>query len=101
MSFKGKINVYVCPNGHQTITIDIDEGTTPFMMGCRHEDCKQMARSSMYNDAVQSLTPEWEWYKPKNIKRVPKNFRDHVSMGGLLIRNIVTKIGDETPAYIK
>lgn len=101
MSFKDKINVYTCPVGHQTITIDRDQGTTPFMMGCKHEGCKQMAQSCMYNNAVQSLTPEYEWYKPLDIKKVPKHFVEHVNMGGLLIRNIATKIGDETPKHIK
>ena len=31
-----KINVYVCQKcGGLTVTVDVDEGVTPFMLGCR------------------------------------------------------------------
>lgn len=90
MSYKGKINVYVCPQGHQTITIDKDEGTTPFKLGCRTPNCGQLATSQFYQ-VDQSLMPEYEWYKPTDIKKVAKNLKEHVRMGGLIIRKIQTK----------
>ncbi|MDO8476746.1 MAG: hypothetical protein Q7W02_11280 [Candidatus Rokubacteria bacterium] len=36
VSVAGKVNVYVCPKcGRGTVTIDRDEGTTPFLLRCR------------------------------------------------------------------
>jgi len=35
---ENKINVYTCPKGHKTVTIDTDEGTTPMMLMCRQKD---------------------------------------------------------------
>lgn len=89
-----KINIYTCPNGHQTVTIDIDEGTTPMMLRCRQmlnqkHACTEMASSAWYN-CDQSLTPEYEWYKP-DIKKVAKWEKEHVRMGGLLIRKLTPK----------
>ena len=44
--------------------------------------------SSMYRVAPY-LTPEWEWYKPEKL---PKGeMREHVQMGGLLLRKIEAK----------
>lgn len=84
---KDKVNVYTCRDGHQTITVDIDQGTTPFMLSCRTPNCGKLARSCMYQ-CDQDLKPEYEWYKPTDIKKVEKVSREHVRMGGLLIRKI-------------
>lgn len=92
MSYKGKKNVYTCPHGHKTVTVDVDDGTTPFMLRCRQRaddgkhNCTEMARSSFYQ-VNQSLEAEFEWYKP-DIKKVSKSEKEHVRMGGLLIRKI-------------
>lgn len=94
MSYQGKKNVYTCPKGHKTVTVDTDDGVTPFMLGCRQKDddgkhnCTQMARSSMYR-VDQTLTPEFEWYKPDNMKGLNLSERGHVKKGGLLIRKII------------
>ena len=109
MSNKGKINAYLCgrlgakvgPDGgivitqppatrHRIVTIDRDDGITPFMIRCRHPRCKQRAYSQMY--AVdQKLKPTYEWYRPDadEIAELDKATRTHVERGGLLLREIV------------
>lgn len=81
------INQYTCSSCGGTITtIDRNQGTTPMMLVCRAtEGCYGSMRSHGY--AVdQNLTPNWEWYKPAKL---PKGeMREHVQMGGLLIRKI-------------
>ena len=100
MQRQNKINAYICPKLHHTITIDIDQGTTPMFLQC--PECKLRAVSMMYN-VVQNLEPGYEWYKPKEadiIREVKEAtskredaydsvlaaMKDHVSNGGLLFR---------------
>jgi hypothetical protein len=93
MSYKGKINVYSCPAGHTTVTIDTDEGVTPMMLRCTKRakdgkhDCTEYARSSWYR-CDQALTPEYEWYKPASLKGLNRDEKEHVVKGGLLLRKI-------------
>lgn len=88
-----KINTYTCPYGHVTITIDIDEGVTPMMLRCKQKandgkhNCTEFAKSSWYN-CDQSLTPEYEWFKPKTLKGYNSQMKEHLSKGGLDIRKI-------------
>lgn len=82
-----RINQYTCRTcGGVITTIDRDEGTTPMMLACRAtKGCTGSMFSSMYRVAPY-LTPEWEWYKPEKL---PKGeMREHVEMGGLLLRKI-------------
>lgn len=87
----GRINTYTCDKGHVTVTEDLVEGTTPMMLRCRQKDddgkhnCNEMARSAWYM-CDQGLTPEYEWYKPESENGLNKEERDHVRMGGLLLR---------------
>lgn len=85
MSYKGKINVYKCQSGHETVTIDKDEGTTPFMIACK--TCSELSRSSFYQ-VPQTLTPVYEWYKPESESKLSPGEAQHVRMGGLLLRKI-------------
>ena len=91
-----KINTYTCPNGHVTVTIDADEGVTPMMLRCRqkHDDgkhnCTEMAASAFYT-CNQSLTPEYEWFKPKSFKGYSAAMKEHLKNGGLEIRKIPSK----------
>jgi hypothetical protein len=95
---KGKINMYTCPKGHVTVTIDTDEGVTPMMLRCRQKDddgkhnCTEFAQSSWYR-CDQSLTPEYEWYMPpKHEWRLhPAPMREHFKMGGLELRKLKSK----------
>ena len=98
----GLINEYVCEkcNGI-TRTVNRDEGTTPFMIGCRAAigyACDGMARSSVYR-VDQNRLPAWEWIKPTpdEFGRWVKDHRqeqhrgwlaEHVSNGGMLLRKL-------------
>lgn len=93
------INTYTCPHGHVTVTKDVDEGVTPMMLRCRQKsddgkhNCTEFARSAFYN-CDQSLTPEYEWYKPKSYKGYKDSMREHIKKGGLDIRKI-----KQTPGF--
>ena len=85
-----KINTYTCPNGHVTVTIRLDEGVTPFALRCHQKlnekhNCTEFAKSAFYQ-CDQSLNPEYEWFKPTDIKKVAKGLREHVKQGGLVLR---------------
>lgn len=90
---KGKINTYTCPKGHVTVTIDSDDGVTPFKLRCRQRDddgkhnCTEMAQSAMYQ-CDQKLTPEFEWFRPASFKGYSPTMREHLQKGGLEIRKI-------------
>lgn len=87
-------NVYACPAGHLTVTIDVAVGVTPMFLGCKTPGCRSMASSSMYPKAPRPEhipSPKWEWYKPTRIQAIKKDRKypgtlDHVESGGLLLR---------------
>lgn len=85
----GKINQYTCQTCGETITtIDRDEGTTPFMLDCfATQNCSGTMQSHLYL-VDQMLKPNFEWYKPdlKSLKNRKRHLREHVALGGLLIR---------------
>lgn len=83
-----EINAYECPDGHLTVTIDLEDGTTPMMMNCRNPSCGKVSRSKWYK-VDQNLKPTFEWFKPTDMKKLNPAERDHVQRGGLLIRKIV------------
>lgn len=94
--FKGRENVYTCEKcGGLTVTIDVDEGVTPFMLKCRASgrqgDCDGFARSSFYPKGPRPPhmpAPSWEWYRPdaEEVERLSDAMREHVRQGGLCIR---------------
>ena len=94
----GAENVYTCPICHgYTVTIDRAEGVTPFMLDCRASgkpgDCNGKAESSFYPKGPRPKhipAPSWEWYKPEadEYKFLSGPIKDHVDMGGLLLRKI-------------
>lgn len=87
MSFQGRKNIYVCDDCEaQLITIDRDEGTTPFMTAC--PVCNGMTVSKCYR-VPQDIVPTHEWYRPDtNEYRTIKNpgTLDHIDRGGLILR---------------
>ena len=95
---KGTYNKYTCKAGHDTITIDRDEDTTPAIMDCltcgesAHSHFYRVAESRAALDHCQKIC-EHEWYLPevKDFKRFGTAIVQHVEMGGLLLRHIETK----------
>ena len=96
MSYQEKINVFICSKGHKTVTIDTDDGVTPMMLRCRQRDddgkhnCTEMACSSFYK-VDQILKPDYEWYRPSSFKGYDVNTKEHLKLGGLLLRKIETQ----------
>jgi hypothetical protein len=88
--FKGRKNVYTCQMcGESFVTIDRDEGTTPFMTKCHEDDCIGNAQSAFYR-VDQSLPATHEWYRASDVEvrtRGP-GWRGHHEMGGLFLRKI-------------
>jgi len=82
----GRKNAYECEAcGSYIVTIDRAPGVTPFMVKC--ENCGGMAKSKLYR--VQSyLEPTHEWYRPERLEDVPPGSADHISRGGLILREI-------------
>jgi hypothetical protein len=89
MSFQGKLNRYTCREcGGAFVTIDRDDGVTPFMTGCQMRvGCKGPAQSALYR-VEQSLRPTHEWYRPTVLEHLRPGERQHVEMGGLLLRRV-------------
>lgn len=105
---KRAVNVYRCPHGHQTVTRDVAEGVTPFMIGC--PTCKAagtppdergfrsvMAQSSFYR-VDQSLEHSHEWYRPESTAGLDPDTAEHVRNGGLLLRE---KAAPEAPPLLQ
>lgn len=92
---KGKKNRYICTCCNCTIvTVDIDEGTTPYLLLCHATPgCPGMMLSQWYQGA-ESLEPSWEFYRPspEEYIQLPMSYKAHVENGGLLLR----KIGETT-----
>jgi hypothetical protein len=91
MSFKGLKNVYRCAKcGHSNVTVDRDEGTTPFKTGCTKEGCDGIATSMLYK-VLEPLHATHEWYRITDLKdpilRHPAS-RWHHQQGGLFLRKI-------------
>ncbi len=82
----GHINVYQCEKCLEvTVTEDVDEGTTPFMILCRKQGCDGMAKSALYR-VNQNLKATHEWYRPETTAGLDHNTARHAQMGGLLLR---------------
>lgn len=88
MSFEGKKNVYMCCDcGHGFVSMDVDEGVTPFTAPCLN--CDGLAKSFFYNIPQEILgNHAVEWFRPsaKASKKLPKPVREHVERGGLIIQ---------------
>jgi len=84
---KGKKNIYRCEKCKRAIvTIDIDEGVTPFMIDCRATPgCNGFMRSNFY-DCPPDFEATFEWFKPKITLFYGPEMREHFRKGGLDIR---------------
>lgn len=84
---RNKIDVYTCQAHHDNVTLKEIEGVTPFMIGCKHKDCNELANSSNFV-CNQNLKPTHEWYKPTDTSELNRFENIHVKNGGLLLRKI-------------
>lgn len=112
VSFKGKKNLYLCDCGHGFVTVDMDDGVTPFLTECQRPGCGKQAASMCYNIPQAILAHKaavLEWYRPNDKElaalvektrvdvlgrihssdvadAVANGVRDHVQRGGLMSR---------------
>ncbi len=93
----GRKNVYTCRRcGGQTITRDVDDGTTPFLIGCRASGregvCDGLAESSFYRVSAGAPDAVWEWFRPtgSEYRKLNRMMREHVDRGGLDLRRAAT-----------
>lgn len=90
MGFQGKKNIYLCPKcGHGFVSLDVDEGTTPFTTKCLH--CGDMARSMFYRcpqEMLAGVNPAIEWYHPSDaeLATMSAGVQSHVATFGLISR---------------
>lgn len=86
-----RLNRYVCRAcGGSVVTVDRVEGVTPFYLDCyATKGCNGPMMSSFYR-VEGDPTPTFEWYRPGKAERkgLDPATREHVKLGGLLIRPI-------------
>jgi hypothetical protein len=98
VSLVGKKNAYQCRKcGKYTITVDVDEGVTPMLLGCRADGsleptCEGQAVSMFYPpepwpDDVPT-EPQFEWFRPTGAEydALSPEMKEHVDKGGLDLR---------------
>lgn len=82
-----RLNKYTCRKcGGFIITIDRDEGVTPFMICCRASEYCNGDMFSAFYDNVSGI-PTFEWRKPTSTEyaKASKAMREHYDKGGLNI----------------
>lgn len=86
---KGTKNAYVCDDLHITVTVDKDEGTTPFAIQCTHPGCEYMAMSRM-GRVSQDKQATHEFYRETDEAAAAAGgyWQDHHNNGGLFMREI-------------
>lgn len=89
-------NAYHCEKcGGRTVTVNLVDGTTPFMIECRAKwpgECGGMAQSEFYR--IDQGTPaEWGFYRPDEqeltrLESIHPGTRDYVERGALCLRKL-------------
>ena len=80
-------NLYQCQDCHgEIVTLDLVDGTTPFMLACHvTPGCAGMMNSSFYR-CEQTLPHHYEWFKPDSLEGYDEDMLEHIRKGGLVIR---------------
>lgn len=85
-------NRYTCQTCNGSIvTVDRDEGVTPFMICCRATPgCRGAMYSSFYRGEPGTPTYEWRKATPAEYAKSSPEMREHFDMGGLDIHALPT-----------
>lgn len=84
----GQVNRYICEKCKAVHgTINLNTGTTPFLIGCRNPDCIGMAQSTMYRLPAGRTGCGWAWYRPipEIYRRLSLQEQEHILAGGLIL----------------
>jgi hypothetical protein len=89
MEWRNEKNVYECESCHgQIVTVNADDGTTPYMVRCRvTSGCMGFMASHFYR-VDQTLEAQHEWFKPTSLSGYNQATQTHIEKGGLLLRKI-------------
>lgn len=90
---QGRKNQYTCQTCQGSIiTVDVDEGTTPFMLLCKATPgCDGFMYSNFYG-CDQTLAAQYEFFKPASFEGYDAGMLEHLQKGGLDFR----KVGGES-----
>lgn len=85
-----RLNRYTCQKcSGEIVTVDRDEGVTPFMLLCRATaDCKGHMYSSFYRGVTGTPTYEWRKATLTEFQKSSRAMQEHFKMGGLDIHPI-------------
>ena len=80
-----RLNRYTCSKcAGAIVTIDRDEGVTPFMLQCRAtQGCRGSMYSSFYRGVDGAPTYEWRKATPAEYAKASPGMREHFDNGGL------------------
>lgn len=106
---RGKVDVYICKNGHRFYTEYIDKGVTPFCMICRHCSDEQQPMTATHMDTISKHEASWlgvevhQWVRPtlKQTYLLPPDLQQHVLDGGLLLVEDIVEYCSVHGAYNK
>lgn len=95
----GHRNLYQCDHdaAHIIVTVDREPGVAPFTIQCPHCAAagtpgagfyRHPAMTSALYRVPQNLRPTHEWYRPDTLEGLSPAVADHVTRGGLLLREI-------------
>ena len=82
-----RLNIYTDSEDLVMITVDVNFGKSALIV--KHHETGRMLKSLCYL-VPQDIVPTHEWYRPtmEEHKLLPRDMREHVSNGGLMLRKI-------------
>ena len=84
---KGQKNLYRCQECLDAlVTLDMVDGTTPFMLSCHVTPTCTGAMFSSFYQCDQRLPHQYEWFKPDRLDGYDADMLEHIRKGGLVIR---------------
>jgi len=99
----GARNAYRCKTcGRYSVLVHLDAGVTPMFLHCLQDGCDGQGVSAMYPPEPWPAgigEPTHEWYRPGRAEYATLRpaEREHVDLGGLLLRPITQSEKRKTP----
>lgn len=85
---QGQKNLYQCNTCQgQIVTLDLVDGTTPFILPCYvTPGCEGDMHSAFYNNIHPRVPFQFEWFKPQTLDGYDEDTREHIRKGGLVLQ---------------